>query len=208
MASIFSRPVSPPPRALSPDLGALNPLPLPPARSKRMSERATTTTITRSAPRPLRRPSKGILKPTPPSSPASPHSFTSSSSSSSSTSSTHSLSHRRSLQFAIPYRSPPASPTLASPPPPVPPIPAFVLDSGASRSHHSTPPMTTKTKTTSTDNTPPPPPRPARSPQREVQDQERPRGGGGMTCSQFMSVHGTQPPSSRRRNPAQAINAA
>lgn len=37
-------------------------------------------------------------------------------------------SKRRSLSFAIPYRSPPASPTLSSPPPPVPPIPAFALD--------------------------------------------------------------------------------
>jgi hypothetical protein len=27
----------------------------------------------------------------------------------------------------VPYRSPPASPTLSSPPPPVPPIPEFVL---------------------------------------------------------------------------------
>ncbi|KAJ7929917.1 hypothetical protein B0H13DRAFT_1962474, partial [Mycena leptocephala] len=36
-------------------------------------------------------------------------------------------SHRRTLSFAVPYRSPPASPTLSSPPPPVPPIPEFVL---------------------------------------------------------------------------------
>jgi len=35
--------------------------------------------------------------------------------------------HRRTLSFAIPYRSPPPSPTIASRPPPVPPIPAFVL---------------------------------------------------------------------------------
>jgi len=35
--------------------------------------------------------------------------------------------HRRSLSFAIPYRSPPPSPTISSPPPPVPPIPAFAL---------------------------------------------------------------------------------
>lgn len=38
------------------------------------------------------------------------------------------LGHRRSLSFAIPYRSPPPSPTIASPPPPVPPIPAFALN--------------------------------------------------------------------------------
>ena len=36
-------------------------------------------------------------------------------------------SHCTSLSFAIPYRSPPPSPTIASPPPPVPPIPAFAL---------------------------------------------------------------------------------
>ncbi|KAJ7638973.1 hypothetical protein FB45DRAFT_417608 [Roridomyces roridus] len=35
--------------------------------------------------------------------------------------------HKRTLSFAIPYRSPPASPTLSTPPPPVPPIPDFVL---------------------------------------------------------------------------------
>ncbi|KAJ7590754.1 hypothetical protein C8J56DRAFT_933802 [Mycena floridula] len=37
--------------------------------------------------------------------------------------------HRRSLSFAIPYRSPPPSPTISQPPPPVPPIPAFALSS-------------------------------------------------------------------------------
>lgn len=41
--------------------------------------------------------------------------------------------HRRSLSFAIPYRSPPASPTIALPPPPVPPIPTFVLTSPQSK---------------------------------------------------------------------------
>ncbi|GLB33933.1 hypothetical protein LshimejAT787_0108170 [Lyophyllum shimeji] len=34
---------------------------------------------------------------------------------------------RRTLSNAIPYRSPPPSPTIEAPPPPVPPIPAFVL---------------------------------------------------------------------------------
>ncbi|KAG5651965.1 hypothetical protein H0H81_006780 [Sphagnurus paluster] len=36
-------------------------------------------------------------------------------------------SYRRTLSQAIPYRSPPPSPTIAAPPPPVPPIPSFVL---------------------------------------------------------------------------------
>ncbi|KAF5390664.1 hypothetical protein D9757_002678 [Collybiopsis confluens] len=104
--SIFARPHSPPPRAISPSLPPLNPLPLPPARTRNPSLRKT--------------PSRGILKPTPPSSPSAPI-FPSSTH-------THTLTHRRSIQFAVPYRSPPASPTLASPPPPVPPIPAFALD--------------------------------------------------------------------------------
>ncbi|KAJ3789469.1 hypothetical protein GGU10DRAFT_49112 [Lentinula aff. detonsa] len=196
MASIFSRPISPPPRALSPDvanLPGLNPLPLPPARSKRLSERSTPNSSTsRSSPRPFlpNTPSRGILKPTPPPSPGSPVSFISSSSTSS-RGSTHTLSHRRSLQFAIPYRSPPASPTLASPPPPVPPIPAFALDSGKSRPHQSTPP--------------PPPPRPTRDPRRDPQDG---LARGGMTCTQFMSMQGSRPGSGRLRNPAQAPSTA
>ncbi|KAJ4478260.1 hypothetical protein J3R30DRAFT_2882311 [Lentinula aciculospora] len=192
--SIFSRPVSPPPRAVSPDIAAmsaLNPLPLPPARSKRLSERSgTSNSSSRYSPSQLLRntPSRGILKPTPPPSPGSPVSFISASSSNSSRGSTHTLSHRRSIQFAIPYRSPPASPTLASPPPPVPPIPAFALDSGASRTlpaHHLTLA---------------PPPRPTRDPRR---DGTR----GGMTCTQFMSMQGAQP-GLGRRNPARAPSTA
>ncbi|KAJ3739503.1 hypothetical protein DFH05DRAFT_1513609 [Lentinula detonsa] len=200
MASIFSRPISPPPRALSPDvanLPGLNPLPLPPARSKRLSERSTPINSTsKSSPRPFlpNSPSRGILKPTPPPSPGSPVSFISSSSSTSSRGSTHTLSHRRSLQFAIPYRSPPASPTLASPPPPVPPIPAFALDSGKSRPHQSMPPPPP----------PPPPPRPTRDPRRDPQDGAR----GGMTCTQFMSIQGSRPASGRLRYPAQAPSTA
>ncbi|KAJ3893969.1 hypothetical protein GG344DRAFT_74459 [Lentinula edodes] len=191
--SIFSRPLSPPPRAVSPDVATLGPLPLPPARSRRMSERSGPSSRS-SPPRSLLRstPSKGILKPTPPPSPGSPVSFASSSSSSSSSTSsrgsTHTLSHRRSIQFAIPYRSPPASPTLAASPPPVPPIPAFALNSGAARPLPG-------------DQLAPLPPRPARSPRRELHDGSR----GGMTCSQFMSIpqHGLG-----RRNPTQAPNTA
>jgi len=36
--------------------------------------------------------------------------------------------HRRCISHSTPYRSPPPSPTMASLPPPVPPIPAFVLE--------------------------------------------------------------------------------
>lgn len=87
-----------------------------------------------------------------PNSPASSSYSSSSSSSSSSRASNPTLNHRRSIQFAIPYRSPPASPTLAAAPPPVPPIPSFVLD-GPDNSRVSQ--QITLT-----------PPRPSRNPQR------------------------------------------
>ncbi|KAJ4478261.1 hypothetical protein J3R30DRAFT_3480234 [Lentinula aciculospora] len=151
--SIFARPESPPPRAPSPDYCAsFNPLPI---RSKKSQASMRPMSTYSDAPKqkPILRSvhsldtahnasgathsidhsrllghdlsgqvSKGILKPSPPPSP----SFASVSSRSS-TSSSKALAHSRSLQFAVPYRSPPASPTLAPPPPPVPPIPAFVL---------------------------------------------------------------------------------
>ncbi|TFL05949.1 hypothetical protein BDV98DRAFT_560909 [Pterulicium gracile] len=43
-------------------------------------------------------------------------------------------SSSRSLSLAQTYRSPPPSPTIVSPPPPVPPIPSFMLDSACSTS--------------------------------------------------------------------------
>ncbi|KAJ3802017.1 hypothetical protein GGU11DRAFT_753144 [Lentinula aff. detonsa] len=152
--SIFARPESPPPRAPSPDhwIG-LNPLPIrskrsqasmrpmsaaafndvpkqkPILRSVHSLDTAHTSDLTHSTNDSLLlghalsgRTSKSILKPSPPPSP----SFASVSSYSS-TSSGKAISHSRSLQFAVPYRSPPASPTLAGLPPPVPPIPTFVL---------------------------------------------------------------------------------
>ncbi|KAJ3909881.1 hypothetical protein F5879DRAFT_984323 [Lentinula edodes] len=151
--SIFARPESPPPRAPSPDYCAgFNPLPI---RSKKSqaSMRPMSCDSDVSKQKPVlrsvhsldtaynssdathftnnpqllghdlsRRPSKGILKASPPPSP----SFASISSRSS-TSSSRGLVHSRSLQLAVPYRSPPASPILAAPPPPVPPIPALIL---------------------------------------------------------------------------------
>ncbi|KAE9397146.1 hypothetical protein BT96DRAFT_977160 [Gymnopus androsaceus JB14] len=160
-SSIFSRPVSPPPRAVTPDVHAFVALNPPPVRSKKLPGKSGLET----SPNPLmlRKPSKGILKPTPPPSPSpsSSASFHPSSPSSSSRGFSHThtptLTHRRSIQFAIPYRSPPASPTLAaSPPPPVPPIPAFALDTSA---HTSRPAAQYLTLT---------PPRPTRNPRREV----------------------------------------
>ncbi|KAF9076789.1 hypothetical protein BDP27DRAFT_1312587 [Rhodocollybia butyracea] len=133
--SIFTRPESPPPRAPSPDYTtSLNPLPI--RKKSQVSLRPSTASCCSDASKPkpvlrsqllghdlARRPSKGILKPSPPPSP-----------SMYSTGSSKSLSNSnsgRSLQSALPYRSPPASPTLASAPPPVPPIPEFRVTADA-----------------------------------------------------------------------------
>ncbi|KIK68004.1 hypothetical protein GYMLUDRAFT_54710 [Collybiopsis luxurians FD-317 M1] len=148
MSSLFSRPESPPPRAPSPDYSTtLTPLPIrrkspAPARpstatgsnpSHLRQRRPTLRTVHSDTLRPdpstllghdlTQRPSKGILKPSPPPSPTAP----SSSCSTSSLCSPKPLSRRRSLQLAVPYLSPPPSPTLSAAPPPVPPIPTFVL---------------------------------------------------------------------------------
>ncbi|KAJ7044480.1 hypothetical protein C8F04DRAFT_587834 [Mycena alexandri] len=136
--SLFCRPDSPPPRSPSPDV-MLAPLPPPrrtSARPPRLSLQSTdcrpkmdkpqrSLASTRSygdlrqsaSPRSASR-SRAIV-----SAPATPRSFAPSSPSGSS----FRRAHRRTLSSASPYRSPPASPTLSSPPPPVPPIPAFVL---------------------------------------------------------------------------------
>ncbi|KAE9397147.1 hypothetical protein BT96DRAFT_996104 [Gymnopus androsaceus JB14] len=140
--SIFSRPESPPPRAPSPDyFTGLNPLPIRQKRSQGCIRPSTANSSDDSPKRPTLRavqsdstpgaeflghnlthkPSKGILKPSPPPSPSTFSIYSHSSDSS------RTLTHHRSLQFALPYRSPPASPVLAGPPPPVPPIPSFVL---------------------------------------------------------------------------------
>ncbi|KAG6830827.1 hypothetical protein H0H92_014479 [Tricholoma furcatifolium] len=113
--SIFTRPASPPPRQPSPEL-LYSPLPL----------RSRNRTLSNSQPRPA--PKKPILTVrsyndlasraihSPPPTPRSlPPTLT------------PDYHHRRTLSNAIPYRSPPPSPTISSPPPPVPPIPAFVL---------------------------------------------------------------------------------
>ncbi|KAJ3716315.1 hypothetical protein DFJ43DRAFT_1160091 [Lentinula guzmanii] len=155
--SIFARPESPPPRAPSPDhCISLNPLPIRSKRSQAsmrpMSAAAFNNDVPKQKPTPRSvhsldtahtsdlaqahsiddsvllghalsgRTSGSILRPSPPPSP----SFASVSSYSS-TGSGKAISHSRSLQFAVPYRSPPASPTLAGMPPPVPPIPTFVF---------------------------------------------------------------------------------
>ncbi|KAL0949419.1 hypothetical protein HGRIS_009480 [Hohenbuehelia grisea] len=155
MSSIFARPDSPPPRAPSPDFvpTALPSPPMPNRRSRSGSRTprsqhsslavSSLPNIDRSLfaarscgnlrelsragswdtrERTLRKPSSlRMLEVSPPSTPRSlplP----------SPTRSTHSSTRsRRTLSNAIPYRSPPASPTIASPPPPVPPVPALLL---------------------------------------------------------------------------------
>ncbi|KAJ7498779.1 hypothetical protein FB451DRAFT_1202995 [Mycena latifolia] len=129
------RPQSPPPRSPSPDV-VLASLPAPPVRRPAVSPRpprlSLGSTAVKSA-RSLRlERSYGDLRhpPTPRSAsrnvvsaPPTPRTFAPSSPSDSGFKRTH----RRTLSFAVPYRSPPASPTISSPPPPVPPIPEFVL---------------------------------------------------------------------------------
>ncbi|KAJ7276534.1 hypothetical protein B0H12DRAFT_1085822 [Mycena haematopus] len=133
MSFLSTRCVSPPPRAPSPEL-VLSPLPVP----RRKPNRPTRLSLQDSDDRPkpqrslasmrscgdLRHPatpksaSRAVV-----SAPATPRALVPSSPSGSSFRRTH----RRTLSFAVPYRSPPPSPILSSPPPPVPPIPEFVL---------------------------------------------------------------------------------
>ncbi|KAJ7368443.1 hypothetical protein DFH08DRAFT_831415 [Mycena albidolilacea] len=133
--SIFPRADSPPPRSPSPDV-VLAPLP-PPVR-RRISNRPARLSLQSSDERPkmersqrslasmrscgdLRHPttpksaSRFIVSAPPTPAPSSP------------SGSSFRRTHKRTLPFASPYRSPPASPLLSSPPPPVPPIPEFVL---------------------------------------------------------------------------------
>ncbi|KAF7355438.1 hypothetical protein MSAN_01460600 [Mycena sanguinolenta] len=138
--SIFpSRCASPPPRSPSPEIVLA---PLPPPR-RRNPNRPPRLSLQSSDERPnLKAESKrrslasmrscGDLRyPATPksasrsavSAPATPRTLVPSSPSGSSFRRTH----KRTLSFAVPYRSPPPSPTLSSPPPPVPPIPEFVL---------------------------------------------------------------------------------
>ncbi|KAG7096813.1 hypothetical protein E1B28_004221 [Marasmius oreades] len=96
--SLFVRPPSPPPRVATPPLQYPS-LPLPP-RTTRKSKSCVDIRVHNHQP--------------PPSSPRSQRSK-------------HHGPRSPSLTSAVPYRSPPATPALATPPPPVPPIPAFLL---------------------------------------------------------------------------------
>ncbi|CAK5275498.1 unnamed protein product, partial [Mycena citricolor] len=154
------RPDSPPPRSPSPDV-VLSPLPAPrrhPPRPSRLSLQNNSTTRqqlpveskrsltamrscgelrnvsgVRSAPvsRPVRS-APSTPRTTAPPSPSDPN---------------FRRPAKRTLSYAVPYRSPPASPTLSfSPPPPVPPVPDFVLSPGDKKPViHAAPPTTART---------------------------------------------------------------
>jgi hypothetical protein len=109
------------------------------------------------------------------------------------TSSSRRRSHRQSLCFAVPYRSPPPSPTIASPPPPVPPIPAFALG------------PTDKKPTLHPPQAPPTPvyipelsissrePVSKASARKQVRSVIPPRAESGMTCVQFFALRNSTP---------------
>ncbi|KAJ6539481.1 hypothetical protein B0H19DRAFT_1269790 [Mycena capillaripes] len=104
--SFFARPDSPPPRSPSPD-AVLAPLPPPFAGASRPAQPVSASrALTSTSSDPEERVEPRTLLPS---------------------GSSFRRAHRRTLSFAVPYRSPPASPTISSPPPPVPPIPEFVL---------------------------------------------------------------------------------
>ncbi|KAF7301797.1 hypothetical protein MIND_00745400 [Mycena indigotica] len=131
------RPDSPPPRSPSPEV-VLSPLP-PPRRTN--AQRPTRLSLQSSETRPTSlKPERRLTSmrscgelrqpPTPrssirsvvsaPPTPREPASPTDSEAS-------FRRTHKRTLSFAIPYRSPPPSPAISSPIPPVPAIPDFVL---------------------------------------------------------------------------------
>ncbi|KAJ7682657.1 hypothetical protein DFH06DRAFT_1161763 [Mycena polygramma] len=133
--SFFARPDSPPPRSPSPEV-VLASLPPPRRRQSRPTHLSLQSTDQRPKPTSQRKlatmRSCGDLRhPQTPKSaarsafsvPPTPRSLAPSSPSGSS----FRRGHTRTLSFAVPYRSPPASPTISSPPPPVPRIPEFVL---------------------------------------------------------------------------------
>ncbi|KAF9464430.1 hypothetical protein BDZ94DRAFT_1256418 [Collybia nuda] len=142
--SFFSRPDSPPPRQPSPDfLPAPLPSPHLRARLRHSSSKHSLPNYSPSLPPGLtpdlfprymrsydhinasidgfeRKRARSALTASPPTTPRSLPVPSSSRAS-------DERPHRRCLSSAIPYRSPPPSPTISLAPPPVPPIPAFVL---------------------------------------------------------------------------------
>ncbi|KAG2349023.1 hypothetical protein BDR05DRAFT_397494 [Suillus weaverae] len=92
------------------------------------------------------------------------------------------LSRRSLAQSSSRYRSPPPSPTIASPPPPVPPIPAFMLTSTDKKSVIRSIPNKRATA-------------PAHHPLFDSLSRTRcdsaPQTPGAMTCMQFFTMHNT-----------------
>ncbi|KAJ7684040.1 hypothetical protein B0H17DRAFT_1073366 [Mycena rosella] len=206
MSFLSSRPESPPPRSPSPDV-VLAPLPAPPVRRRTHSARPPRLSLTASADPKAERSmhlqktlasmrSCGDLRQNPPtksaprsvlSAPPTPRSFAPSSPSSPGFRRTH----RRTLSFAVPYRSPPASPTLSSPPPPVPPIPEFVLSPTDKKPVLHSPAPTRvdhiylpewEQFTVAPDVTP-------RKPRTSMSGRRTGGGGAPMTCSTFFALH-------------------
>lgn len=111
--------------------------------------------------------------------------------------------HRRCLSSAIPYRSPPPSPTISLAPPPVPPIPAFVLTPPAdmkTRSRSLHPMSLTPIRLPELDNLPPLSEPTYRSqkqsrPQPPTPSPEKPKSG--MTCLKFFSLRNSRQKSNR-----------
>ncbi|KAF5388419.1 hypothetical protein D9615_000519 [Tricholomella constricta] len=221
--SIFTRPQSPPPRQPSPEL-AYTPLPVR-ARQRTTSSQHSSSSYAPATPPglTLKRPYRPVLSvrscdhlhqraqehtlrntrtrsTLTASPPATPRSLPSPSRSQFN----ESPSHRRTLSNAIPYRSPPPSPTIAVPPPPVPPIPAFVLSPPAQiKSAHCPQPVVimpihlpdlanlspldepTHATRTRKHTTPPSPHKPYVSP-----DKHRSMG---MTCLKFFFLRNSKP---------------
>lgn len=166
---MHSRPVSPPPPCPSPELQP-SPLPSPPVLKARLLAKQLSTTHER-----INEKAKATLwldgdefgsdKPVQPAAP----------------SPVRKRVARRQSSLHIRTCSPPPSPTLCSPPPPVPPIPAFALSSTDKKSELPTPP--------------PLPTWPAKIiPEYSLEGAERAmmrrkRGASAVTCSQFMVMH-------------------
>ncbi|KAG6854843.1 hypothetical protein C0991_012033 [Blastosporella zonata] len=201
--SIFTRPASPPPRQPSPELDYI-PLPSPHIRSRVRtisSQDSPATPPGLAAPRPRRQ----ILtvrsfndlpyRTTRTTPPATPRSLPSPSR----THFTADYHHRRTLSNAIPYRSPPPSPTIASPPPPVPPIPAFALSAPPTLKHASQPYAILPVHLPDLDTLPvlSEAPRSHKQSSQNRPTSERSRAGG-MTCFRFFSLRN----SAKRRAPA------
>lgn len=101
--------------------------------------------------------------------------------------------HRRSLSVAIPYRSPPASPTIASPPPPVPPIPEFALNPTDKKAVlHPRPSWPAQIYIPDLNVSPPSDARPRISPQKSKSAPDV-RRENGMTCLKFFSLRNSSP---------------